>query len=88
MDKVLRPHQWYAAAYLDNIIIHSDSWETHLSRLRALRGAGLTANPKKCRLGLEEASYLGYRIGRGNVRPQDAKIEAILGWQGPRPNGR
>ncbi|XP_077962421.1 uncharacterized protein LOC144410313 isoform X1 [Gasterosteus aculeatus] len=87
MDKILRPHQGYAAAYIDDIVIHSDDWETHLSRLRAvlgaLRGAGLTANPKKCRLGLEEASYLGYRIGRGNVRPQDAKVEAILSW--PRP---
>ena len=46
MDKVLRPHQDYAAAYLDDIVIHSTSWENHLQHLeavlQALREAGLT----------------------------------------------
>ena len=51
MDQILRPHRDYAAAYLDDIIIHSGDWPAHLTRLeavvRALREAGLTANPKK-----------------------------------------
>ena len=55
MDQLLRPHQAYAAAYIDDIIIHSDSWDVHVRQLRAvlgeLRKAGLTANPAKCRLG-------------------------------------
>ena len=50
------------------------------------RRAGLTANPAKCRLGLKEASYLGYRVGRGNVRPQEAKVKTILDW--PRPTSK
>ncbi|KAK5907135.1 hypothetical protein CesoFtcFv8_005015 [Champsocephalus esox] len=33
MDKVLRPHREYAAAYLDDVVIHSDSWDSHLIRL-------------------------------------------------------
>lgn len=38
MDVILRPHQEYAAAYLDDVIIHSESWEAHLERLwRVLR---------------------------------------------------
>ena len=64
MDQLLRPHQAYAAAYIDDIIIHSASWDVHLRQLRVvlgeLRRAGLTAKPAKCRLGLEETSYLGY----------------------------
>ena len=28
MDQLLRPHQAYAAAYIDDIIIHSDSWDS------------------------------------------------------------
>ncbi|XP_040278263.1 uncharacterized mitochondrial protein AtMg00860-like [Bufo bufo] len=48
-----------------------------------LRRAGLTANPKKCSIGLEEVKYLGYIIGRGVVKPQVDKIEAIHYW--PRP---
>ncbi|XP_071061873.1 uncharacterized protein [Pseudochaenichthys georgianus] len=88
MDKVLRPHREYAAAYLDDVVIHSDSWDSHLIRLAAvlesLRRAGLTANPRKCKLGLEEAEYLGFTIGRGNVRPQERKVQAIQDW--PRPS--
>lgn len=59
MDIILQPHRWYAAAYLDNIIIHSSTWTEHLQQLRAvleeLHKAGLTANPRKCHLGLTEA---------------------------------
>ncbi len=55
MDKILRPHTAYAAAYLDDIIIYSQDWQRHMVHLRevlrALRGAGLTANPKKCAIG-------------------------------------
>ena len=87
MDRVLRPHRDYAAAYLDDIIIHSTSWDTHLRHLEAviqvLREAGLTANPAKCSLALEEANYLGYTVGRGNVKPQEKKIDAIATWPQP-----
>ncbi|KAJ8270580.1 hypothetical protein GJAV_G00116710 [Gymnothorax javanicus] len=66
MDQVLRPHSEYAASYLDDIVVHSTDWETHLERLEAvlgaLRTAGLTAKASKCHLGLEEAHYLGYKI--------------------------
>ncbi|XP_073784003.1 uncharacterized protein [Danio rerio] len=81
MDILLRPHQPYAAAYLDDLIVHSESWEEHLSRLRRvlldLRRAGLTANPKKCHLGLAEARYLGFHIGRGLIQPQQNKVKAL-----------
>nr|XP_040022572.1 uncharacterized protein LOC120811351 [Gasterosteus aculeatus aculeatus] len=87
MDQVLRPHREYAAAYLDDQVIHSPDWTTHVGHLKAvlgsLRRAGLTANPKKCHLGLEEAEYLGYTIGRGSVRPQSRKVEAIATWPKP-----
>ncbi len=63
MDILLRPHQAYAVAYLDDVVIHSERWEDHLDRLRRvlmeLRRAGLTANPRKCHLGLSEAKYPG-----------------------------
>lgn len=88
MDKVLRPHREYAAAYLDDILIQSPDWQSHLQRLEAvlgaLREAGLTAKAAKCRLGQEDANYLGFTVGRGCVRPQTPKVEAITTW--PRPN--
>ena len=54
-DRLLQPHQAYAAPYIDDITIHSASWDVHLRHLRAvlgeLRKVGLTANPAKCHLG-------------------------------------
>ncbi|CAM5179005.1 unnamed protein product [Eretmochelys imbricata] len=88
MDKLLWPHTSYAAAYLDDVIIHTPDWETHLGKVEAvldtLRRAGLTANPAKCAIGLAEAKYLGYIVGRGMVKPQLNKLEAIQNW--PLPN--
>ena len=87
MDKVLRPHRDFAAAYLDDIVIHSTTWEAHIQHLEAvlgaLRRAGLTANAKKCRIGLTETDYLGFTVGRGCVKPQAQKVERIRNW--PRP---
>ncbi|KAM9546682.1 uncharacterized protein ACWYII_036893 [Salvelinus alpinus] len=87
MDRVLRSHWKYAAAYINDIVIHGSEWETHLNQVsavvQALRKAGLTANPKKCQLGLREAEDLGYTIGKECVKPQVKKVEAIQDW--PRP---
>ena len=87
MDRVLRPHKEYAAAYIDDIVIQSTTWELHLRHLDAvlgaLRKANLTANAKKCRIGLGETEYLGFTIGRGCVKPQARKVERIREW--PRP---
>ncbi|XP_067248999.1 NACHT, LRR and PYD domains-containing protein 3-like isoform X2 [Chanodichthys erythropterus] len=87
MDKVLRPHAAYAAAYLDDIIIFSNDWQRHMQHLRAvlrsLRGAGLTANPKKCAIGRVEVRYLGFHLGYGQVRPQIDKTAAVATC--PRP---
>ncbi|KAK5862983.1 hypothetical protein PBY51_000047 [Eleginops maclovinus] len=81
MDRVLRPHSAYAAAYLDDVIIHSETWGQHMQQvgavLESLRQAGLTANPKKCAVGRREVRYLGYHLGGGQVRPQIEKTAAI-----------
>ncbi|KAL1261364.1 hypothetical protein QQF64_006629 [Cirrhinus molitorella] len=90
MDVLLRPHQAYAAAYLDDVVVHSERWEDHLDRLRRvlmeLRRAGLTANPRKCHLALSEAKYLGFQVGRGLIKPQEKKVAAIL--SAPRPTSK
>lgn len=78
MDQVLKPHQEYASAYLDDVVIQSPDWESHLPRvqkvLESLRQAGLTVNPKKCKLAFSETNYLGCTIGWGLVKPQEAKL--------------
>jgi len=70
---LLWPHQSYPAAYLDDVVFHSEHWEDHLDLLQRvlmeLRRAGLTANPRKCQLGLSEAKYLGFQVGQGLIKP-------------------
>uniref|UniRef100_K7EYM9 Reverse transcriptase RNase H-like domain-containing protein n=1 Tax=Pelodiscus sinensis TaxID=13735 RepID=K7EYM9_PELSI len=51
--------------------------------MRTLRDAGLTANPKKCKIGWQETTYLGYQLGRGLIRPLVGKVEAIQNYPAP-----
>ncbi|KYO45139.1 hypothetical protein Y1Q_0007428 [Alligator mississippiensis] len=80
MDQILAPHAKYAAAYIDNIVIYSRTWEQHKSALRAilteLRHAGLTANPRKCVLAQKETKYLGFLVSRGTIKPLADKMDA------------
>ena len=66
MDRVLRGLDSFSAAYLDDVIIFSTSWESHLEHLRAvfqrLREAGLKAKPHKCQFGMQQCSYLGHVV--------------------------
>nr|XP_014351057.1 PREDICTED: uncharacterized protein LOC102354893 [Latimeria chalumnae] len=56
MNQLLRPHRAYAVAYLDDIVIFSPDWESHLLKvgavLRTFGQAGLTASPAKCKIGM------------------------------------
>lgn len=58
MDRILKPYERYSVAYLDDIVVFSTDWESHLRKVRAildsLRKAGFTANPEKFAIGLEE----------------------------------
>ncbi|TKS80118.1 Coiled-coil domain-containing protein 39 [Collichthys lucidus] len=65
---IVLPH---AAAYLDDVIIHSNTWPEYVwqvaAALESLRQTGLTANPKKCAVGRREVRYLGYHFGGRQV---------------------
>lgn len=81
MDQVLRDFSSFAAAYLDDIVIYSSSWEEHMGHLQAvlvrLQAAGLTVNPAKCVFAASQTEYLGHVIGGGVLRPQVNKIKAL-----------
>ncbi|XP_037831815.1 uncharacterized protein LOC119617061 isoform X2 [Kryptolebias marmoratus] len=81
MDQVLSDMSDFAAAYLDDIVIFSSTWEDHLKHLEKmlerLQSAGLTINPAKCAIAKDETEYLGFVIGNGVIKPQINKITAI-----------
>ena len=87
MDQILSGLQ-FSAAYLDDLVVFSDTWEEHLKHLRnileRLKSAGLTAKLKKCQFGMAECHYLGHIVGSGVVRPEHDKIRAVRTFQVPR----
>ncbi|CAM4389413.1 unnamed protein product [Caretta caretta] len=78
----------YAAPYLDNVAIFSDSWVEHLEHLQKvferIRKAGLTVKAKKCQIGLNRVTYLGHQVGQGTINPLQAKVDAIQKWPVPK----
>lgn len=67
--------------FVDDILEHTETWETHLDILRELfnrlREAGLTVKPSKCILGYFQLPFLGHTIGNGCISPDPGKIESI-----------
>ncbi|XP_042611929.1 uncharacterized protein LOC122144820 [Cyprinus carpio] len=82
VDQVLRGMDSFAAAYIDDIVIFSATWEEHFGHLAEVfdrvKRAGLVVNAKKCQIAKPEVTYLGYVLGGGSIRPQVDKVQAIL----------
>lgn len=66
VDRALQGCSAFAQAYIDDIMVGSPDWPTHLQHLWAvfdtLETAGLRANPKKSRIGFKEVKYLGFLV--------------------------
>ena len=77
----------YTAAYLDDLVIFSNSWERHLHHIREvfdqLRAAGLTAKPRKCQVGMAQCVYFSHVVGNGLVCPEPSKIDAVMSFPVP-----
>lgn len=71
MDYVLKDVSAFSAAYLDDVVVYSRSWEEHVIHLKEvlqrIKLAGLVINPKKCSIGRREVEYLGFVIGFGQI---------------------
>lgn len=67
-------------------MIYSMDWDdSHIRQVpETLRGAGLTAKLAKCMLGADECCYLGHIVGKGRVRPEEAKVSAMKLFVQPR----
>ncbi|KAL1250687.1 hypothetical protein QQF64_018483 [Cirrhinus molitorella] len=69
------------SAYLDDVVVYSRDWDEHMKSLRAVfehfANASLTLNLAKCEFGQASVMYLGKEVGHGQVRPVEAKVEAM-----------
>jgi hypothetical protein len=88
MNNVLSGLDEWAAAYLDDLAIHANDWELHLSRVEQvfarLTTSGVTLNASKCVMGGSTVKYLGHEVGSGRVAPIAAKVIALQQVPPPR----
>ncbi|PIK51902.1 hypothetical protein BSL78_11201 [Apostichopus japonicus] len=75
-------------AYVDDLIVYSQTWEQHIGQLRhlfkKLSQAKLTVNLVKSEFCQANVVYLGHVIGQGKVKPIKAKVEAIEKFPTPK----
>jgi hypothetical protein len=68
-------------AFTDDIIIASKNPEQHLKDVREifqkLRKAGIKANPKKCRFGKKQVTFLGYVVTKDGISPDKRKTKLV-----------
>ena len=75
-------------AYIDDVIIYSDSWSDHLQRTRKffdrLSKAKLTLNLAKTEFCHATVTFLGHFVGQGQVKSLEAKVNAISEFPVPK----
>jgi len=88
MEQVLSGLHWKTLLiYLDDVIVISPDFDTHVSWLRVLfdrlRTAGLKLKPSKCALQQREVKCLGHVVGRDGIAPDPEKVRAVRDWAIP-----
>lgn len=73
--------------YLDDIIIYSPDFSTHLQQLenvlQKLWQHGLKLRLDKCKLFHRQVKFLGHLVDQQGVRPDPEKIQAVQNWPVP-----
>jgi hypothetical protein len=88
MDLVLAGVKWQTClVYLDDIIIFSKDFESHMADLtevlRRLSTHNLMIKPQKCALCLKEIKYLGHIVSGQGIKPDPDKVYALQHMRQP-----
>jgi len=74
----------FASAYLDDVLIYSDSVEEHIDHVKWimqwLLEAGLYLKSEKCEFHKETVRYLGLIISTKGISMDEDKIETVRNW--------
>ena len=89
MNKVLGTSlNKHATAYLDDIILYSESFDKHLEQLNdifdKLQKAGFKLKMSKCNFLIKEVHYLGHIFLEKGIAPDTEKIRAIKELKPPK----
>lgn len=89
MDMVIGPSlEPFVFVYLDDIIVATPDFPTHLQVLRTvferLKEANLTINLKKCEFCRQSLKYLGFVVDNQGLRTDEGKVAAITQFPVPK----
>ena len=88
MSIVLQGKEDHALAYLDDVLIFSDTIDNHLHHIQgvldSLREHNLKLKPAKCEFFKKETQYLGFTISESGIRPDHDKVEGIRNLDVPK----
>ena len=77
----------FVYAYIDDLLIASDTPEEHAEHLRTLftrlSEYGVVINPSKCVFGVDNLNFLGHHVDKHGIKPLDEKVQIIRDF--PRP---
>lgn len=92
LDRILQPWKWeFTVCYVDDIVIYSKDWESHLRHIdtvmRALSEAGLTLDLAKAYVGFRSLKLLGHLVSWFGLSMQKEKLHAMLELPEPKTLG-
>ena len=88
LQKIQQRHGSVVMAYIDDIVIATETIEDHLERIRevfeCLREAGFKMRAEKCDFMRTETKYLGRVVSAEGIKPDLAAVSKIQEWMPPR----
>ncbi len=86
MGKLLHNMQ-HADSFVDDILGHTQNWESHIMTLRELFGrmreTNLAIRPTKCKLGYMNLDFVGHKVGQNVVQPNPDRVSEIQNAKRP-----
>jgi hypothetical protein len=77
MDKFLK-------VFVDDLNIHSLSWEEHFKHLQyvlmKLREVNLKLNPNKCEFARFKLAFLGHEVNQERTQPNQRKVKVVMNF--------
>src|ERR1051325_7218656 len=81
MNQILEPDRKYDNSFIDDVAVHSVTWDDHLqhldSVLQRIGDSGLTLKLSKCKFAQPRIQFLGHVVGGGTHTPDPEKLQAV-----------
>ena len=88
LQKIQRRHGFVVMAYIDDIVIETETIGDHIAMLRevfeCLREAGFKMRDVKCEFMRTENRYLGRVVSAEGIKPDSEAVAEIQEWMSPR----